>query len=198
MKKMLTVFIAMALLLCSALAAAETASQAELPAYVYPGEDPIVGAVANYSAEHASQYWDHDVACVTIPAPVIHKTVTVDDTHTDVYGSFWILKYTLEGRTLVCVSGGEEPGIMHLELADQGWTVASVETSGDGDDYTADIIRFCNGDKELEAAYFGSADAQQDPLKAVRTQFIREYVEANQLPIDSYQDPYWDAVPLYE
>ena len=124
--------------------------------------------------------------------------MTVDDTHTDVYGSFWILKYTLEGRTLVCVSGGEEPGIMHLELADQGWTVASVETSGDGDDYTADIIRFCNGDKELEAAYFGSADAQQDPLKAVRTQFIREYVEANQLPIDSYQDPYWDAVPLYE
>ena len=84
------------------------------------------------------------------------------------------------------------------DLADQGWTVASVETSGDGDDYTADIIRFCNGDKELEAAYFGSADAQQDPLKAVRTQFIREYVEANQLPIDSYQDPYWDAVPLYE
>ena len=196
MKKMLLIIVSVALLLCSALTAAETASQDALPAYGYPGEDPIVGAVANYSAEHASQYWDHDVACVTIPAPVIHKTVTVDDTNTDVYGSFWILKYTLEGRTLVCVSGGEEPGIMHLELVDQVWTVASVETAGDGDDYAADIKRFANGDRELEEAYFAAADLSAAMPQEIRTRFIREYVEANGLDINAYQDYGWDPVTL--
>ena len=198
MKKLLIAFVSVAMLVCSVLAIAETTSQDALPAYLYSGDDQIVGAVANYSAENSSQYWDHDVECVAIPAPVILKTVMIDDAHADVYGNFWCMKYMLEDRTLVCISGGEAPGIMHLELVDQVWTVASVETAGDGEDYAADIKRFCNGDKELEAAYFNATDAQQEPLKGVRTQFIREYVEANQLQIDSYQDPYWDAVPLFE
>lgn len=198
MKKLWGLLVFLAVLTCFVFAIAETEQQGVLPPYMYPGEDPIIGAVANYSSENSSQYWDQGVECVAIPAPIILKTVTVDETHTDVYGNFWCMKYKLEGTTLVCVSGGEAPGIMHLELIDSVWTVVTVETAGDGDDYSKDIVRFCNGDKELEKAYFSTTDALQDPLKSVRAQFIREYVEANQLQIDSYQDPYWDAEPLFE
>lgn len=197
MKKLMAILVALAMLPCFVFASAET-EQEKLPAYVYPGEDPIIGAIANYSSENSSQYWDGDVECVAIPAPIILKTIMTDDTHADVYGNFWVMKYKLEGTTLVCVSGGENPGIMHLEMIDQIWTVASVESAGDGDNYSKDIVRFCNGDKELEKAFFNTTDAQQDPLKSVRAEFIREYVEANKLPIDSYQDPYWDAEPLFE
>ena len=197
MKKLLIVLVALAMLTCSVIAIAET-RQETLPAYVYPGEDPIIGAVADYSSENSSEYWDHDVECVAIPAPVILKTDMIDDAHADVYGNFWVMKYKLEGTTLVCVSGGAAAGIMHLEAIDQVWKVAAVEIAGDGDDYPKDIARFCNGDKELEKAYFNTADVKHDPLKSVRTEFIREYVETNQLPIDSYQDPYWDAEPLFE
>ncbi len=198
MKKFLIILVSITMLACWALTMAEAVPQDSLPAYTYSGDDPILAAIANYSAENSSQYWDHDIECVAIPAPVILKTVMIDDTHADVYGNFWCMKYTQEGKTLVCVSGGEAPGIMHLELVDQVWTVASVETAGDGDYYAADIKRFCNGDKQLEKAYFNTTDAQQDPLKSVRAQFIREYVEVNQLQIDSFQDPYWDAILLFE
>ena len=198
MKRSFAVMIALVLLACSAFSMAETERQGALPAYAYPGEDPMIGAIADYISENSSPYWDHEVECVAIPAPVILKTVMVDDTHADMYGNFWCMKYKLEGTTLVCVSGGAAAGIMHLEMADSVWTVAAVEIAGDGEDYSRDIMRFCNGDKELEKAYFSSASVQEDPLKSVRARFIREYVEANQLPVDSFQDPYWDAIMLDE
>lgn len=198
MKRFLILLVCAALAACSASALAEASSGPSLPAYVYPGDDPLVGAVANYIAENAPPFWDDSRPTVVIPLPLILKTVAVDETHTDVYGGFWRLRYTLEGSTLVCVSGGEAAGIMRLELTDQGWTVASVETAGDGDVYPKDIVRFCQGDKALEKAYFDSSDIRQEQAARLRAQFIRDYVEANQLPIDSYQNPYWDAVPLFE
>ncbi len=198
MQKILAYMIACTLLLSANFVIAEATEQNALPEYVYPGEDPIEGAVANYISENAPEYWDDSIISVVIPAPVILKTNSVDDDHVDVYGNFWRMRYKLEGCTLICISGGAAAGIMHLEMIDQVWTVASIETAGDGTDYPKDIIRFCNGDKDLEKAYFSATDVQHDPLKTIRGNFIRDYVEANQLLIDSYQDPYWDAVPLFE
>ncbi len=198
MRKILSFMIVCTLLLSASFVIADTAEQNALPAYVYPGEDPIEGAVANYIAENAPEYWDDSIISVVIPAPVILKTLSVDDDHVDVYGNFWRMRYKMQGSTLICISGGESAGIMHLEMIDQVWTVSSVETAGDGTDSSKGIIRFCNGDKDLEKAYFSATGVQQDPLKTIRGNFIRDYVEANQLLIDSYQDPYWDAVPLFE
>ena len=70
---------------------------------------------------------------VTIPAPVILKTVFQDDTHTLVYGNFWVMNYTAKDHVLACISGGEYPGIMTLEKKGEGWEAVALEIAGDGD-----------------------------------------------------------------
>ena len=37
---------------------------------------------------------------------------------------------------------------------------------------------------------------QEEPLQGIRTRFIRDYVKANGLDADAYQDRNWDAIPL--
>ena len=198
MRKILTALFVFALAACSIYAFAENSEHAELPAYSYSGDDPIIGAVANYIAETTPEYYDSSKITVAIPAPVILKTVMPDETRADVFGAFWHMRYERQSTLLISVSGGEAAGIMHLVLTDDVWSVASVEIAGDGTDYAKDIKRFCDGDKELERAYFSSADIRQDHVKSIRTQFIRDYVEANGLEITAYQDPYWDPIKLFE
>ena len=70
--------------------------------------------------------------------------------------------------------------------------VTVMETAGDGEDYGKDIIRFADGDKELEEKFFTSGE-QMEPI---RTQFIRDYVEAAGINVTAYKDYGWDAVPL--
>ena len=122
MKKILNFLLVVTL--CTGIAIAE----ATLPAYVYPGNDPVEAAVSAYSVKISSgSYILGDLA---IPAPVIHQTEAVDDSHLLVYGTFWIFNYSLEGDTLYMQSGGEHPGIMTLEKTENGWTVAAFEQAG--------------------------------------------------------------------
>ena len=188
MKKMIVLLLAAALC-CAGAAWAESG----LPAYTYPGNNPIEAAVAAYTVELGKNYRTVDGG-VTIPAPVILKTAEQDDLHLRVYGNFWVFHYAAEDGILSCVSGGEAPGIITLVKQGDRWEVEAMETAGDGADYAKDIRRFANGDAELEAAYFTA----HEQLKGVRTRFIREYVNANSLDIAAYQDFGWDAIPLHE
>lgn len=169
----------------------------QLPAYAYTGKDPVEGAVANALAkdERATQYRT-ETGYVTIPCPIIHKTEMTDDTHATVYGSFWILNYVKHGDVLECISGGEYPAIITLEKATDEWQVTSMEVAGDGEDYTADIERFANGDAELAEKYFAAADLDAEANREIRTQFIKAYVEANDLSVTAYQDYGWAPVAL--
>jgi len=169
-----------------------------LPAYVYPGTDETEGAVANglASGDLAAQYLQ-EPGMVTIPVVNIHKTEAVDETHAKVYGSFWVLNYVKRGSVLQCVSGGEYAGLANLEKNEGGWQMVSLEPAGDGDDYAEDLKRFANGDQELLQKYFDMSDLSQAAQQETRTRMIREYVEANSLPITAYQDYGWDPVPLY-
>lgn len=168
-----------------------------LPAYVYSGNDPIEGAAANHMAadSRAAQYLT-EPGYVTIPCPIIHKTETIDDTHVKVYGSFWILNYVKRNDILVNISGGEYAGIMTLEKVNDEWRVTAMEEAGDGDDYSADIMRFAAGDKKLEEQFFFGADLGSEANQSIRTRFVKEYVETNNLSIAAYQDYGWDPVPL--
>ncbi len=168
-----------------------------LPAYAYSGSDPVEGAAANHLAadSRAAQYLT-EPGYVTIPCPIIHKTETIDDTHVKVYGSFWILNYVKRNDILVNISGGEYAGIMTLEKVNDEWRVTAMEEAGDGDDYTADITRFAAGDRKLEEQFFSGADLGAEANQSVRTRFVKEYVEANNLSITAYQDYGWDPVPL--
>ena len=171
--------------------------EAGLPAYAYTGEDPIEGAIANMLASdgRAAQFLTES-GYVTIPCPIIHKTEMVDDTHAKVYGSFWILNYVRRGETLFNISGGEYPAVIMLENADGRWQVTAMEEAGDGEDYVEDIERFADGDQELADQYFAGADLGAEANQAIRTQFIKAYVEANGLNITAYQDYGWEPVKL--
>ena len=171
-----------------------------LPPYVYPGEDEQLRAITAYMTQSGTEYLVEDgvngSGAVAIPAPVIFKTEQIDDTHAKVWGNFWVLNYKLDGTVLLCVSGGENPGIMTLEKSGDSWLVTDAEYAGDGDLYAEDIRRFCDGDIVLESEYFSANWASSEKVQSVRTQFIADYVQANGLNVTAYQDQGWDPIEL--
>ena len=174
-----------------------TFALAELPAYQYTGTDPVEAAAVAWMQDNgiAERYLLDDGA-VSIPAPVILKTEQTDDTHMTVYGNFWIFNYKEQDGVLVCISGGEHPGVMELVKDGEAWKATSLEEAGDGAEYSKDIVRFSHGDKDLENAYFSTDAGLNGSLDSVRTRFAADYVKANNLPIVAYQDPFWSPVPL--
>ena len=56
------------------------------------------------------------------------------------------------------------------------------------------IKRFASGDSELETMYFAAEDLKAN--QETRTQFIKAYVEANDLDITAYQDYGWEPITL--
>lgn len=161
-----------------------------LPPYAYPGEDPVEGAVAEYMAEVWLRDYLTEDGAAAIPAPVIHRVEAQDEGRLLVYGNFWVFNYTLEGKVLACISGGVTPGIMTLEKTADGWAVTALEEARDGTEYAPDIRRFSHGDAELEELYFNA------PYEETRLRFIRDYVAANGLDVEAYQDYGWEPVPL--
>ena len=168
-----------------------------LPAWEYAGEDPVEAAVCACMMENLADLYGTEHGDTAIPAPVILRTEADGDGRMTVWGNFWMFRYVQHDGVLLCISGGEAPGVMTLEAADGGWKAVSLETAGWGEEYAEDIARFSRGDAELEAAYFAAEDGSADPLRSVRTRFIRAYVEAGGLAVTAYQDPYWDPVPLF-
>ena len=71
-----------------------------------------------------------------------------------------------------------------------------MEETGDGEDYAAVIERFADGDKDLTERYFAGADLRTDANQAIRTRFIKAYVETNELNIAADQDYGWVPVSL--
>lgn len=190
MKKLFALILILALA-CAGAACAESA----LPAYAYPGDDPIEAAVAEYTAEFGPGYRP-ETGSVSIPAPIILLVEETDDSHCRVYGNFWLFNYVLNGATLETISGGEMPAVLTLEKTENGWKVTDAEQAGDGEDYAKDIHRFCQGNEALETAYYEAEDLDNAMGWNVRHRFIRDYVAANGLAVEAYQDYGWDPIPL--
>ena len=189
--------IAVAVLMLVVLAAMAFAEAEQLPAYSYTGEDPVEGAIADFlAADERVEMYLTEPGFVSIPCPILYKTEMIDDTHAKVYGTFWILNYVKKGDVLENISGGEYPAIITLEKTDEAWKVTFMEEAGDGENYAADIERFADGDKELEEQYFAGADLGAEENQAIRTRFIKAYVEANGLDVTAYKDSGWDPVEL--
>ena len=165
-----------------------------LPAWKYTGEDPIEKAAAEYTVERGKDFLNTETS-VCIPEPVIIRVDKTDDTHATVYGNFWISVYELKDDVLECISGGECPAVMQMTLQDGVWTVTGFEQTGEGEEYASGIRDFCKGDKDLEKAYFESAD--QDVIQSIRVRFVGDYVKANNLNVKAYKDYGWDPVPLF-
>ena len=157
-----------------------------LPDYSYKGGDPYIGTIAQFMIENmASGYEAHDICipCITI--------VDVDDSNPDdvlVWGDFWIYNYNLNGDTLECESGGNYPGLVHV----QNGLVSSFDVVADGGDYE-ESAREIFGDRYDK---FESIHSDDTTREATRAQFISDYVKEHSLDITKYKDYGWDPVEL--
>ena len=195
MKKWLCVLLALALSLSQCCAGAESAG---LPAYSYPfaQEDPLMAAVVDCMLRSGLGAVP-GAGGVTIPAPVVLRTeMNGDETRATVYGNFWIFAYRLKGKILEMTGGAENPGVMKLEKKDGQWTVTSFETAPENGKLSESLRRFAGGDEVLEKEYRIAGDAACGYLPQYRRAFIAEYVNANHLDVEAYQDYGWDPVDV--
>ena len=194
MKKTVSLFLALVLALgiCGAFAE-ETA----LPAYTWPGDDPVTAAVIRYMQE-TDFGAETPEGGVMIPTPIILKTAyNADETEATVWGNFWIFTYAPKGRILETGPCIENPGVLKLEKKDGGWTVVSAEFAEAGINYPADIVRFCGGDRDLEAQFALTRENSDDSiLPQYQRAAVVEYAAANGLDIEAFRSPGWDPVSV--
>ncbi|MBQ9817206.1 MAG: hypothetical protein IJM59_07070 [Proteobacteria bacterium] len=161
-----------------------------LPAYQYPGDDPIPKAISDYLTHEIAK--NYPPADVCIPSFSIVGTNASNPDDTLVWGDFWIFNYKLENDTLLIESGGSHPGLMHLKKTDDGYTVTKMDVVADG----ADNLKSA---KEIFADKyddFHKINSNQDEREKIRLQFISDYVKANKLSITKVKDSDWDPVLL--
>jgi len=91
--------------------------EAALPEFVYSGNSAVLECVCAYIRDElAPMYLESDVL---IPVPVIFGVDDTDETQVKVYGDFWLYWFAEQDGTLVCVSGGQNPGVMYLEAENE-------------------------------------------------------------------------------
>ena len=160
--------------------------------YGYMGDDPVEGAVYEYVATEISKSFEPDENMISIPVVDIIDTVENEDGTVDVAGDFEIFNYTVEGETLMTQSGGSHPGKMHLVPDGDYYKVESFEAVGDGDEFEP-TVKAIFGDKYDE---FMKINSDDETMPALRTETIRNYVQATGLAVTQYQDFGWDPVEL--
>lgn len=163
----------------------------ELPDYEYPGPELFYYELYDYVEDFNEDYSEADVS---IPCIQIAAEDESDKNDIKVYGNFAIYNYNLDGDTLACASGGSYPGVMHIKSTDEGYEVVSFDVVGDGSDFD-ESAKEIFGDKYDDFMKIYSDDEARE---TVRAQIISNYVFANNLDIQFYQDYGWDKKPLPE
>ena len=160
--------------------------------YGYMGDDPVEGAVYEYVATEIAKSYEPDEDTISIPVVYIIDKVENEDGSVDVAGDFQIDNYKVEEETLMTQSGGSHPGKMHLVPDGDYYKVESFEAVGDGDEFepTAKAIF---GDKYDE---FMKINSDDETMPALRTETVKNYVQATGLAVTQYQDFGWDPVEL--
>ena len=162
-----------------------------LPDYEYPGPEAFYDELYDYVEDLEDNYPESDVSIPCI------RIVDIDDSDKAdirVYGDFAIYNYNLSGDTLTCASGGDYPGLIHMEYdtEDGDYDVIDFDVVGDGSEFEVTAKRiFGNKYDDFMKIY-----SDQDNREEVRAQIIANYVAANNLDIKYYQDYGWDKVEL--
>ena len=126
-----------------------------------------------------------------IPAISIAQIDNEDEGDIRIYGRFLLADYELSGTTLVDRQDELLVGCFHLQkVSDTEYLVTNVEVL-DSSDLTGSANVLSKGDVQLAGKLLtGKIKAEQ------RTRFIRDFVEAYQIPADSYQDGNGTVRPL--
>ena len=148
-------------------------------------------AIDKYLTETIGSQYGSGEVCIPY-----HDYISVDESQADdiqVWGSYWVDNYNIVGDTLMFVSGGSHPGIMHVNQDEAGhFTVTGFDPVGDGSQFlpTAKAIF---GDRFED---FQAALSDQNHREAVRKAAIASYVEKHQLSVKVYKDYGWPAVEI--
>jgi Na+-transporting methylmalonyl-CoA/oxaloacetate decarboxylase gamma subunit len=164
-------------------------SEVDASVYGYGGSDPVEAAVYKYMVEEISK--QYDTAEVSIPTVMIVAKDLSNEDDMLVYGDFWIENYNIDGDTLMCVSGGNYPGVMHLN---KDYVVTKFDQVEDG-------ANFEESAKELFGEHyddFFNVYSDDEKRQLIRKKTVADYVNLNGLSVTKYQDEGWPAVELYE
>lgn len=172
--------------------AAQPEAEVDGSTYGYAGTDPVEAAVYKYLVEEVGAHFDKADASIPI-VNIVH----VDYTNPDevlVYGDFWVENYDIEGDTLMCVSGGDFPGVMHVRKDDDGYNVSSFDMAGDGSDFDPSAKQLFGEHYDAFMKVYGDVEARNE----LRTITVSDYVNLNGLAVTQYQDYGWEPVKLYK
>ena len=144
--------------------------------------DPLEAAAYDYLSFDYTN--DYDVSNVIIPYV---KIVDIDETNPKdvlLYGDYYAWEFKKEGDTLVAVSGGHCPGIIHLESSEEDGDVSYSAIGVMDEAFTDEDTKTLFG-KYYESYHEISSDEQiREPKIA---QVIADYVAANDLDVIKYR-----------
>ena len=160
------------------------------PEFHYTGEDPYLETIWVYFQENYGQYYEK--TDISVPSFLILDEDASDPDNIKVWGVFSLFNYDVEGKTLLNLSGGDYPGLVHLKADGDSYEVTDIDLVEDGMDYSSSVNQIF-GEKEGLAEKFWNSDEKQEEARA---DFLKMYIRDNNLDIDAYQDYGWDPVPL--
>ena len=193
MKKRFVSILMMALLVMSlALTACTKSAPAPKATDAVADADATVieQVAADYIATEFGQYYDK--ADASIPTVYIIRAEVADNGDVTAYGDFWLENYEIKGDTLEFVSGGNEPGVMHMKKVGDSYKVTKFDQVEDGSNYTDSAKKLFGEYYDAFAKYTSDDKAKA----ATRGQQIANYVKANGLKVTQYHDFGWDPVAL--
>ena len=149
--------------------------------YSYEGYDSRDAAAYDYLSHNYIQ--PQGSSNTVIPYVDIIGEDYSDPNDVLVYGSYYLFEFEKDGDTIVAVSGGHYPGIIHMEM------------TGDHDNalYYANSFDTCLSESEIEPMFgdyyddYVKASNDTDKSDAGLAQVIADYVHANGLSITKYR-----------
>lgn len=150
----------------------------------------IEQVAADYIATEFGQYYDK--ADASIPTVYIIRAEVADNGDVTAYGDFWLENYNIKGDTLEFVSGGNEPGVMHMKKVGDSYKVTKFDQVEDGSNYTDSAKKLFGEYYDAFAKYTSDDKAKA----ATRGQQIANYVKEHDLKVTQYKDFGWDPVAL--
>ena len=129
----------------------------------------------------------YSIPCYTI--------VRVDERNGDdilVWGDFWVFRYNLCGDTLVTVSGGSHPGLLHIRQTDTGFEVTDFDQVADGAGNLESAKQIFGKKYEV----FRDLNGDEKKREQRRALLIARYAAQHGIAARCYQDYGWPAVAL--
>lgn len=168
----------------------ETSTAVQSDSIVVEPETNYYSAVYQYLQEEIGKQYAEGEYCVPF-----YEIIAIEETDNEdikVWGDFWVYIYNQIGDTLLTVSGGNHPGLMHVCKNEKDYEVIEFEQVADGSDNIPSAKQIF-GDKFDSYQTIQADDKTREQLRAEE---LVNFVKANNLSATFYQDYGWPAKPL--